>query len=374
MTRRLVIPVVVAATIVAVLWAAPAVQAQDPAELPPVVTGPVATGLTFARIEWRSVDGADGYEVQWYNASRESGFPAANFRVVKTLSITLTPLESDSVYLVRIRPMRSAGSPGPWARVVADNTRLAARPTATPAPTPRPTFQPPGVTVARTITAGADPRNSSRRGYGADFGGTGAYGLIDDNTLEYGGETYTIEAIKCCQDYLTLEITPCLGEGVVQSVAVDNAVYTISYRACWVSRGSPLSRWQNQDDSRSANLFTDGQDHAIAITLKNPTPATRIGLGAGQPRHEGQTLRDTLCALPSRLGDGICAPVVVFLAPLFLVGLMFGVGLRQPLVLAVVGLGMMAGMGAIVMPGPILIVVFGLAAAGLVALLIMLRR
>ena len=222
-----------------------------------------------------------------------------------------------------------------------------------------------------------------------EYTGGNALGAVDQNAFDAFGVAYTITELTRTGTELTIGITPCpqtweietltlgppdLGTGrttdvVIGDSADESSQLTLEASSCqnprvWIVTGVPTD----------AITVGNGKIATRFRVRSTTTQENRIVDDIGGPRGAG--LKGTICALPSLvLGEGSCAPLMIFTPPLAVVGSMFGVaGVRNPLILAGAGLVSMSAMAAIVMPAPVMILGFVVASVGTTATLLLLRR
>ena len=143
---------------------------------------------------------------------------------------------------------------------------------------------------------------------------------------------------------------------------------TCSDASKWVVDGVPTDAIQSGHGAIRVTF------NVKSITITRSTVVEDTGAGGIWSERKG--LRGMICALPSAiLGDGACAPLVIFTAPIAVIGGMFMVGgVRNPLVLSGAGLVAMSGMAALIAPAPVMIAGFVVASLGVTATLLLLRR
>ena len=215
-------------------------------------------------------------------------------------------------------------------------------------------------------------------------------GAVDKMTFEAFGATYTIVELTQTGDELTIAVTPCpttweidtltLGEPsegtgrsgdlVIGDSASEAQYLTLESSMCvnpntWVVSGVPTNAMQRGHGSIGTKF------RVRSLTTQRAGVGDDIGGFS-----TGGGLKRTICALPDLfLGEGSCAPLMIFTPPLVVVASLFGVaGVRNPMILSGAGLVAMSAMSAIVLPGPVMVIGFVVASLGVTSTLLLLRR
>ena len=224
----------------------------------------------------------------------------------------------------------------------------------------------------------------------ADYTSVDTLGSVDRTTFDAFGVTYTIVELTQTGDELTISITPCpetweietltlgepsLGTGrsgdlVIEDSASEAQYLTLESSTCvnpntWVVSGVPTNAMQRGHGSIGTKF------RVRSLTTQRAGVGDDIGGFS-----TGGGLKRTICALPDLfLGEGSCAPLMIFTPPLVVVASLFGVaGVRNPMILAGAGLVAMSAMSALVLPSPVMILGFVVASVGTTAMLLLLRR
>ena len=218
---------------------------------------------------------------------------------------------------------------------------------------------------------------TSDLGYQAARPGVTGVGSLTPGSFSFSGKTYTVTEIIWvdASDRIFVELGACdQSKIVLASGQFDGVEYTYeSHNAC----NSDNNHSWGVTETVAVAPFGSGFSHNVALRIV-PGPSSAVSppdrFRAPGMTHRGASLKDTICFLPDSLGEGLCGPLTVFVPTLFAVGLIFSMGVRNPMWLAGAGIVVMAGMGAIVMPGPIMVIGFVVAAAGALALVMLFRR
>ena len=132
----------------------------------------------------------------------------------------------------------------------------------------------------------------------------------------------------------------------------------------------------------------NGVGHALAIGLVGAvvflaisTPVVEAqgeSVDPDEPRQGAfqlPDLRGTVCGpIDLIMGDAACTPIALFVAPLGLIGGLVFAGTRNPMLLSGAAALAMALASLVVLPSPILVGGFLLAAAGMGAIMLLIRR
>ena len=250
--------------------------------------------------------------------------------------------------------------------------------------TPLPTSPPPTpsarlinpVHEVNMVMAAGDVTTSDL-GYRAASAGVTGVGSLTPGSFSFNGRTYTVTEIVWvdASDSIFVELGACdQGEIVLASGQFDGVEYT--YETDNACNSNNRHSW-GVAETVAVAPFGSGVSHNVALRIV-PGPSSAVSppdrFRAPGMTHRGASLKDTICFLPDSLGEGLCGPLMVFIPTLFAVGLMFSIGVRNPMWLAGAGVVVLAAMGAIVMPGPIMVIGFVVAAAGAVALVMLFKR
>ena len=219
----------------------------------------------------------------------------------------------------------------------------------------------------------------------ADAAGAGGFGEVQPAELSAFGAVSSVVAVEQVGDELKLALSPCPDAWSLGGLTVTHrdgtdtpptsSILTVDYDcagavATWRATGIPLKTMGDP-----TNASPDVAERGVTLYIYSRYITKEQPGGDGGGRHERSGLKATICALPdSILGEGYCGPLMVFLPPLILMGIMIAFGAHNPMVLGGVGMASMAGMGALVLPGPIMIVGFIIASLGAVAGVIMMRK
>ena len=250
--------------------------------------------------------------------------------------------------------------------------------------TPLPTSPPPTpsgriinpVHEVNLVMAAGDVTTSDL-GYRAASPGVTGVGSLTPGSFSFNGRTYTVTEIIWvdASDSIFVELGACdQSEIVLASGQFDGVEYT--YETDNACNSNNRHAW-GVTETVAVAPFGSGVSHNVALRIV-PGPSSAVSppdrFRAPGMTHRGASLKDTICFLPDSLGEGLCGPLMVFIPTLFAVGLMFSIGVRNPMWLAGAGVVVLAAMGAIVMPGPIMVIGFVVAAAGAVALVMLFKR
>ena len=218
---------------------------------------------------------------------------------------------------------------------------------------------------------------TSDLGYRAASPGVTGVGSLTPGSFSFTGRTYTVSEIIWvdASDSIFVELGACDQSGfVLASGQFDGVEYT--YETDNACNSNNRHSW-GVTETVAVAPFGSGVSHNVALRIV-PGPSSAVSppdrFRAPGMTHRGASLKDTICFLPDSLGQGLCGPLMVFIPTLFAVGLMFSIGVRNPMWLAGAGVVVLAAMGAIVMPGPIMVIGFVVAAAGAVALVMLFKR
>ena len=244
-----------------------------------------------------------------------------------------------------------------------------------PAPTPSARRVNPVHEVNLDMAAG--DITTSDVGYRAASAGVTGVGSLTPGSFSFNGRTYTVTEIIWvdASDSIFVELGDCdQGEIVLASGQFDGVEYT--YETDDACNSNNRHSW-GVAESVAVAPFGSGVTHKVVLRIvpgpsSSESPPDRFGDPGGT--HRGASLKDTICFLPDSLGEGLCGPLMVFVPTLFSIGLMFSIGVRNPMWLAGAGIVVLAAMGAIVMPGPIMVIGFVVAAAGALALVMLFKR
>ena len=223
-----------------------------------------------------------------------------------------------------------------------------------------------------------------------EYTDTDTLGSVDRTTFDAFGTSYVVVELSQTADNLTIHVTPCPttweiasltlgapseGTGRPDEVVIGDSSDEASQLTLDASVCSDSSRWVVDGVPTDAIQAGHG---TIAATFR--VRSTNVAKSAIADDFKGlrseRGLRSTICSLPSAiLGPGACAPLMIFGAPLAVIGGMFLVGgVRNPMILAGAGLVAMSGMSALVLPSPVMIAGFVVASLGVTATLLLLRR
>ena len=218
---------------------------------------------------------------------------------------------------------------------------------------------------------------TSDLGYRAVRPGVTGVGSLTPGSFSFNGRTYTVTEIIWvdASDSIFVELGDCdQSEIVLASGQFDGVEYTYETdNAC----NSNNSHSWGVTETVAVAPFGSGFSHDVALRIVPGPSSTEAPPDRFAPpgmTHRGRSLKDTICFRPDSLGQGLCGPLMVFIPTIFSIGLMFSMGVRNPMWLSGAGIVVMAGMGAIVMPGPIMVLGFVVAAAGALALVMLFRR
>ena len=220
-----------------------------------------------------------------------------------------------------------------------------------------------------------------------------ALGSVDPGAIDVFGVEHTISEISLTGDELTVQLAPCVdvweiaaitlgppsdgtgrqGDLVIGDDPAEASQLTLGAASCtndgsrWVVDGIPSDSLEVGHGTISVRF------HVRSLTTSRSTVVEDSGTGGLWAERKG--LRGMICALPDALiGEGACAPLTIFPSAIAVVVGMLVVGIRNPIALSGAGIIAMAGMSAIVMPAPVMVAGFIIAALGVTALLLLVKR
>ena len=205
----------------------------------------------------------------------------------------------------------------------------------------------------------------------------GEYGSVDpSNEIGIFGAPYELIQVSQSGGNAILRLSPCPSNWTLLAIIVDTTQIKLGYSGCNRDSSSSVDGMVATWTTNSAKGGTINKSGSIGVTLDLEFDVLPVDLDRLGPSHERSGIRGTMCApMDMILGESACTPLLVFVPPLIIAALLLLVfGVTNPMVLGGVSVATMAGMSAFMMPNPVLIIGFIIAAAGLGALMLLIRR
>ena len=205
----------------------------------------------------------------------------------------------------------------------------------------------------------------------------GEYGSVDpSNEIEIFGAPYELVQVSQGGGDAILRLSPCPDKWTLLAIIVDTTEVELEYSGCSRDSSASIDGMVATWTTDSAPGQTVNKSGSVGVILDLVFDVLPVDLDRLGPSHKREGIRGTMCApIGMILGENACTPLMVFVPPLIIaVLLLFVFSVTNPMVLGGVTVVTMAGMGAFMMPNPIMVIGFIIAAAGLGALMLLIRR